>query len=179
MSYSPRTLEDLHLPCSTVWNFLVGFYLIRRHTTILTYISRYHSHFGSQYANGVTGSIVINGPASLNYDIDLGAFPISDWYLGAADQIEDRVQSTTHPFIPGAPGAPPPSDNILFNGSNINPNGTGGHYYKVTLTTGTRHLLRLINPSAENEFSVSLVGHDMTVIETDFVPVDSFTTSSV
>lgn len=120
----------------------------------------------------MVGSIVINGPASLPYDIDLGAFPISDWYLAPASQIEDRIQSSTT-------GAPPPSDNILFNGSNINPNGAGGNYYKVQLTPGKRHLLRLINPSVENEFSVSLVGHDMTVIETDFVPVDAFTTSSV
>jgi FtsP/CotA-like multicopper oxidase with cupredoxin domain len=179
MPYSSRTLQDLHLPCSTVWNFLVGFYHTPLYSTSLTPISRYHSHFSTQYANGVVGSIVINGPASLPYDIDLGAFPISDWYLGAAEQIEERVQSTTNPIVPGAPGAPPQSDNILFNGSNINPNGAGGHYYKVTLTPGKRHLLRLINPSVENEFSVSLVGHDMTVIETDFVPVNAFTTSSV
>lgn len=32
---------------------------------------RYHSHFSSQYANGVVGTIQINGPASLPYDEDL------------------------------------------------------------------------------------------------------------
>lgn len=125
----------------------------------------------------MTGSLVINGPASLPYDIDLGPFPISDWYHGAAEALEEIVQSTTK--NPIAPGAPPPSDNILFNGTNINPSGTGGSYYKVQLTPGKRHLLRLINPSVENTYSVSLVGHDMTVIQTDFVPVDAFTTSSV
>lgn len=33
--------------------------------------TRYHSHFSSQYANGVVGTIQINGPASLPYDEDL------------------------------------------------------------------------------------------------------------
>ena len=34
--------------------------------------SWYHSHFSSQYGDGVVGPIVFNGPASANYDIDLG-----------------------------------------------------------------------------------------------------------
>lgn len=154
---------------------MVGFYRSTRDT--LTNMNfRYHSHFSTQYANGVVGSLVINGPASLPYDIDLGPFPISDWYHGAAEQLEEIVQSTNNPV---APGAPPPSDNILFNGTNINPSGTGGSYYKVQLTPGKRHLLRLINPSVENTYQVSLVGHDLTVIQTDFVPVDAYTTSSV
>ncbi|KAG4440397.1 hypothetical protein IFR05_004137 [Cadophora sp. M221] len=141
--------------------------------------SWYHSHFGSQYANGVSGAIQINGPASLPYDIDLGVFPITDWYYGAADQIQLRVNDRNNPYIPNAPGSPPASDNVLFNGSNVNPSGPGGSYYKVGLTPNKRHLLRIINPSVENTFSVSLVGHSMTVIAADFVPVNAFTTNSL
>ncbi|KAH8590547.1 probing oxygen channels in Melanocarpus Albomyces laccase [Bisporella sp. PMI_857] len=141
--------------------------------------SWYHSHFSSQYGNGVVGSIQINGPASLPYDIDLGVFPISDWYYGAVDQVQLRVSDPNNPAVPGIPGAPPPSDNVLFNGTNINPTGPGGSYYKVKLTPGKRHLLRLINPSVENNFVVSLVNHQMTVIANDFVPINSFTTSSL
>ena len=140
---------------------------------------RYHSHFGSQYGNGVSGAIQINGPASLPYDIDLGVFPITDWYYGAADQIQLRVNDRNNPFIPNAPGSPPASDNVLFNGSNINPNGAGGSYYKVGLTPNKRHLLRIINPSVENTFSVSLNNHSMTVVAADFVPVNAFTTNSL
>ncbi|KAK3940894.1 multicopper oxidase-domain-containing protein [Diplogelasinospora grovesii] len=133
--------------------------------------SWYHSHFSAQYANGVLGPIVINGPASSNYDIDLGPLMISDWYYGAADQILSRVNDPNHPYVPGFPGSPPPSDNVLFNGKNINPKGPGGSYQKMTLTPGKLHLLRLINPSVENTFTVSLVGHSFTVVATDFVPV--------
>lgn len=47
------------------------------------------------------------------------------------------------------------------------------------LTLGKRHLLRLINPLVENTYSVSLVGHQTTIIETDFVPFNAFTIGSV
>lgn len=138
---------------------------------IFTEPSRYHSHFGVQYGNGVTGSIVINGPASANYDIDLGAYPVTDWYHGAADAMAYQIAH--------AGGIPPPSDNVLFNGSNINPAGTGGAYNKVTLTPGKVHRLRIINPSTENNFQVSLVGHNFNVIQTDFVPVTPLSVSSL
>ncbi|KAK3349185.1 laccase [Lasiosphaeria hispida] len=132
--------------------------------------SWYHSHFSSQYANGVVGTIHIDGPASLPYDEDLGVFPITDWYYGAADEIQ-------HSLIP-PPGAAPPSDNVLFNGKHVNANG-GGSYYRVKLKPGKRHRLRIINTSVDNTFTVSLVNHQMTVIESDFVPVNAFTASSL
>lgn len=141
--------------------------------------SWYHSHYSAQYANGVAGSIVIRGPASVPYDIDLGAFPITDWYYGSADNIFARVNDPANPFVPGAPGAPPPSSNIFINGSNINPLGKGGAYAKVVLTPGKKHLLRLINPSVDNGFTVSIVGHSLTVVSTDFVPVNAYTTNAV
>jgi FtsP/CotA-like multicopper oxidase with cupredoxin domain len=116
------------------------------------------------------GTIQIDGPASLPYDEDLGVFPISDWYYGAADEMQ-------HALIP-PPGAAPPSDNVLFNGTHVNANG-GGSYYRVKLKPGKRHRLRLINTSVDNTFTVTLVGHQFTVIATDLVPVNSFTTSAV
>ncbi|KAI2636805.1 multicopper oxidase-domain-containing protein [Xylaria nigripes] len=133
--------------------------------------SWYHSHFSSQYANGVWGTFIINGPASAPYDIDLGTYPIFDYYLRTADEILSDTLFTEKP--------PPASDNILFNGTNINPNGTGGAYSRIRLTPGKRHRLRLMNPSAEHNFHVSIVGHNMTVIATDLVPVKALTTSRV
>jgi FtsP/CotA-like multicopper oxidase with cupredoxin domain len=122
--------------------------------------------------------MIIDGPASLPYEVDLGAFPITDWYYEPADTIATQVMDANHPLVPNAPGAPPPSDNVLFNGKNVNMNG-GGEYQKVTLTRGKRHRLRLINTSVENTFTVSLVGHTMTVIANDFVPVNSYTVDSL
>ncbi|KAI0408512.1 multicopper oxidase-domain-containing protein [Xylaria palmicola] len=132
--------------------------------------SWYHSHFSAQYGNGVFGSIVINGPASQPYDIDLGAYPIYDYYLKTADELLVQTQHTP---------APPPSDNVLFNGANINPAGSGGSYSRITLTPGKAHRLRLINPSVEHNYQVSIVGHNMTVIQTDLVPVNPVTVDNV
>ena len=142
--------------------------------------SWYHSHFSSQYGNGVLGSIVIRGPASANYDIDLGPLAISDWYYGATDTILARINDPSNPFIDGFPGAAPPSDNLLFNGVNVAPSGSGaGSYLTLNLTQGKAHLLRLINPSVENSYTVSLVGHSMTIVSTDFVPVQPVTVQSI
>ncbi|KAH6646044.1 multicopper oxidase [Truncatella angustata] len=126
--------------------------------------SWYHSHHSAQYGNGVFGSIHINGPASANYDVDLGVYPIFDYYHLTADQGVRLTQ--TQPL-------PPNSDNVLFNGTNINPADPSlGQYSIVTLTPGAKHRLRLINPSIEHNFQVSLVGHEFTIIATDFVPVE-------
>jgi hypothetical protein len=40
--------------------------------------SWYHSHFITQFADGVQGPIIIKGPTSANYDVDLGTVLISD-----------------------------------------------------------------------------------------------------
>lgn len=132
--------------------------------------SWYHSHTSAQYGNGVYGTIQIDGPASNNYDIDLGVFPIGDWYYKTADELVVFTESNP----------PPASDNVLFNGTNINPlNPSQGKYANVTLTKGKRHRLRLINTSVENNFQVSLVGHQFNIIATDLVPINSFTTDNI
>ncbi|OAA65258.1 Cupredoxin [Niveomyces insectorum RCEF 264] len=135
--------------------------------------SWYHSHFSAQYGNGVLGPIVIHGPAAANYDVDLGPVMVSDWYYAGVDATLARVNDPNNPFIRGFPGSTPPSNNILVNGQNINPSGGGGggSYHTLSFTPGKAHLLRLVNPSVENTFTVSLVGHTMTVVATDFVPV--------
>jgi len=69
--------------------------------------------------------------------------------------------------------APPPSDNILINGTNKNAQG-GGKHAEVMLTPGKKHRLRLINMSTESAIRVSLDGHQFDVITADFVPVKAF-----
>lgn len=132
--------------------------------------SWYHSHYSAQYGNGVFGSVVIHGPASSNYDIDLGAYPIFDLY----DQTADKVLEGT---LLGGP--PPSSSNILFNGKNVSPDGSRGEYSRLTFTPGKRHRLRFINPSAEHHYQVSIVNHGMTIISTDFVPVQPLKTDNI
>jgi FtsP/CotA-like multicopper oxidase with cupredoxin domain len=42
--------------------------------------SWYHSHYSVQYSDGAVGGIVIRGPSTSNYDIDLGFLPFMDWF---------------------------------------------------------------------------------------------------
>ncbi|KAI0165720.1 multicopper oxidase [Xylariaceae sp. FL1272] len=133
--------------------------------------SWFHSHFTAQYGDGVVGSLHINGPSTANYDVDLGVFPITDYYYFTEAQGVEMTMTS---------GLPPSSDNILFNGSNINPtDSTKGEYAVVKLTSGLKHRLRLINPSLEHNYLVSLVGHEFEVIQTDFVPIVPKTVSSI
>jgi hypothetical protein len=105
------------------------------------------------------GPLVIAGPATSNYDIDLGAMPINDWYYATAFQASS---------LAGAGGFPPVADNGLINGTMTS--SYGGAYNKVTLTKGKKYRLRLINTSVDNHFRVSLDKHNLTVVQADFVP---------
>jgi FtsP/CotA-like multicopper oxidase with cupredoxin domain len=131
--------------------------------------SWYHSHYSDQYSDGVVGPIIIDGPATSNYDFDLGAMPINDYYYRPAFELAPLIQRGVFPR------GPPSAENILINGTNVNRNGTG-KYHRNTLTKGKKYRLRLINTSTNDNFKVGLDGHDFTVITADFVPVRPFIT---
>jgi FtsP/CotA-like multicopper oxidase with cupredoxin domain len=130
--------------------------------------SWYHSHFSHQYGDGVVGTVQINGPATANYDTDLGVMPMTDWYYITAYQAAARAAQ--------GGGAPPQGDNILINGTAKSATGTGA-YNKVTIQSGKRYRLRLINTSIDTNLRVNLDGHPFQVIATDFVPVTPYNTT--
>jgi hypothetical protein len=49
--------------------------------------SWYHSHFFVQAWDGIFGGIQINGPATANYDVDLGTLTLSDWSHETAEYV--------------------------------------------------------------------------------------------
>ncbi|KAF2025438.1 laccase precursor [Setomelanomma holmii] len=132
--------------------------------------SWYHSHFSHQYGDGVVGTVQINGPATANYDTDLGVMPITDWYYITAYQAAARAAQ--------GGGAPPISDNILINGTAKSATGTGA-YNKVIIQSGKRYRLRLINTSVDTNLLVNLDGHSFQVIATDFVPITPYNTTYI
>lgn len=122
----------------------------------------YHSHWSSQYGDGVLGPLIIDGPATANYDEDLGALPITDWYYTPAFTLNEVAQHSLR--------GPPAPDNVLINGTHVNANG-GGSYAKMTVVKGKKYRIRIINTSVDNYFSVSMDGHPFTVITSDFVSI--------
>nr|POE65674.1 laccase-3 [Quercus suber] len=129
--------------------------------------SWYHSHFSCQYGDGVLGPIVVNGPATANYDLDLGPLPITDWYYGTVNMHAARVEHVN--------AGPPEADNGLINGTMVGSN--GGSYARTTLIAGKKHRVRLINTAVDNHFMVGLDGHQMQVITADFVPIVPYNAS--
>lgn len=75
-----------------------------------------------------------------------------------------------------AGGGPPIGDNILINGTAKSATGTGA-YNKVSIQSGKRYRLRLINTSVDTNLRVNLDGHPFQVIATDFVPIVPYNTT--
>ncbi|KAI0882949.1 multicopper oxidase [Annulohypoxylon maeteangense] len=140
--------------------------------------SWYHSHFSLQYAEGLWGPMILRGPATANYDDDLGTLVLQDWshtpIFGAwANKQEWGI---THEL-----------DNILINGTNIfdcsgtsDPHCTGnGKKFEAIFQHGKKYLIRVLNVALDSYFNFHIDGHNFTVIASDFVPIDPYETDSI
>ncbi|KAL6252459.1 hypothetical protein RBB50_000178 [Rhinocladiella similis] len=143
--------------------------------------SWYHSHFSFQYSAGLFGPIVINGPATANYDEDLGALMLMDW----------AHISTFNEWWWDRPTTGPPSQaNSLINGTNVfdchqdrtaqcQGKDTVGQRFEMTFESGKKYRLRLVNTGLYSHFRFAIDGHNLTVIAMDFVPLEPYTTDSL
>ncbi|KAJ4992510.1 Laccase-2-like protein 4 [Stagonosporopsis vannaccii] len=125
--------------------------------------SWYHSHYALQAWAGVFGAIVVHGPATANYDVDLEPIVITDWSHATVDALYGYAQEV----------GPPKMDTALINGKGTY-NGTGGERYEVAFEAGKKYRMRFVNAAVDSYFKLSLDGHKMTVIAMDFVPVEPF-----
>lgn len=127
----------------------------------------YHSHFFTQYGDGLMGGMIINGPATANYDVDLGNLVLNDWSHVPTSELWDAAKL----------GAPPTLDTGLINGTNTW-NGLGKKF-QTTFIPGKKYLIRLVNTAVDAHFQFSIDGHNLTVIANDLVPLVPYTTQSV
>ncbi|KAL4995978.1 multicopper oxidase-domain-containing protein [Aspergillus recurvatus] len=137
--------------------------------------SWYHSHFSLQYSNGLYGPLVIHGPSSMNYDIDLGPWALSDWNHDDAYTLNwISLRSQLAPF---------PTSSLL-NGKGVydcnpaeDPRCTGDReYFETNFTRGTKYKIGILNTGTLLTYTFWIDGHNFTVIETDFVPIEPFVT---
>jgi FtsP/CotA-like multicopper oxidase with cupredoxin domain len=122
----------------------------------------YHSHFTLQYSDGLVGPIVINGPTSAEWDVDLGPVLITDWYHTVFSLL--WFQEETNP--------PVASDNQLINGKGMN--GTLGSFQTFSFQQGKKFRLRIINTSSDQHLKFSIDQHVMTVMAADFIPIEPY-----
>jgi FtsP/CotA-like multicopper oxidase with cupredoxin domain len=118
--------------------------------------------------DGLFGGILINGPATANYDEDLGNLFLNDWTHETAESLHVAVQ--TNPALE--------LDNGLINGTNVygvdgSPSQVGSRFEK-SIEAGKSYLIRLVNGAIDTHFKFSIDNHTMTVIANDFVPVKPF-----
>ncbi|KAJ8121315.1 hypothetical protein O1611_g10137 [Lasiodiplodia mahajangana] len=111
--------------------------------------SWYHSHFYVQAWDGVFGGILINGPATANYDEDLGTLILSDWSHETAD-VE---------VLSALANGPPTLENGLINGTNVYDD--AGSRFETTFVSGTSYRLRLVNAGADTHFKFTIDNHTM------------------
>jgi FtsP/CotA-like multicopper oxidase with cupredoxin domain len=131
----------------------------------------YHSHFGIQTWEGVFGGLVINGPATANYDEDKGIIFLSDWSHQTSNQLFVSAAEVT---------GPPTLDNGLINGTNTytsSSNVTTGYRFNTSFTAGTSYRLRLVNTAIDSFFKFSIDNHTLTVIANDLVPIKPYETT--
>ncbi|KAH7355718.1 multicopper oxidase [Pyrenochaeta sp. MPI-SDFR-AT-0127] len=125
----------------------------------------YHSHFALQAWQGILGGIIINGPATANYDEDLGMLFLNDWDHQTVDELYIQAESS----------GPPTLDNGLINGTNTFDD--GGFRYNTSFTSGTSYRIRLVNGAVDTHFKFMIDNHTMTVIASDLVPIEPYETS--
>lgn len=131
----------------------------------------YHSHFSLQAWEGVFGGIIINGPATANYDVDLGVMFLSDWDHQTVDEL----------YVSAATSGPPTLDTGLINGTNVygddgSTNQTG-YRWNTTLSEGTTYRMRLVNPAVDTHWKFSIDNHTIGVIGMDLVPIEPYNTT--
>lgn len=109
--------------------------------------------------------MIINGPATADYDEDLGVLFLGDW--GHETVFYEWAK------VGGArAGAPPELESTLINGTNTfdcsgssDPNCIGGgKKYETTFEAGKKYRIRLINVAIDGHFQFSIDGHNLTVV---------------
>lgn len=133
--------------------------------------SWYHSHFALQAWEGVFGGIVINGPATADYDEDLGHLFLNDWSHQTVDEL----------YISAETNGPPTLDNGLINGTNVYGDDDDadqtGYRYNTTLVDGTSYRLRLVNAAVDTHWKFMIDNHTLEVVAMDLVPIEPFNTT--
>ena len=110
--------------------------------------------------------MIINGPATADYDEDLGALFLTDW----SHKSVFPLWATT-----ARAGAPPTLENGLINGTNTFDCSTstdancigGGKKFETVFESGTKYRIRLINTAIDGHFQFSIDGHNLTVVRTN------------
>lgn len=125
---------------------------------------------------GIFGPMIINGPATADYDEDLGVITLQDWAHQTAFSLWNTAKQ----------GAPPTMENGLINGTNTynctstdTCTGIVGKKFETRFQAGKKYRIRLVNVATDGHFQFSIDGHSLTVIANDLVPIRPYAADAV
>jgi iron transport multicopper oxidase len=135
----------------------------------------YHSHFSSQYCDGLRGALVIKDdqdPIVYNYspenDNEETIISLGDWF---------HFYGKT--FHPGPTARPPFPDSVLINGKGRDPKNPVSDLAVITVDPGKRYRMRVIQMACYTAFDYSIDGHTLEVIEADSIKTVPYEVDSI
>ncbi|KAF9482103.1 laccase [Pholiota conissans] len=139
-------------------------------TTSQTGTYWYHSHYSTQYCDGLRGALVIYDPndpykSQYDFDDDSTVITLADWYHQTAPALV-------------ATGVPPVSVATLINGLGRSVNSTSP-LSVITVQPNKRYRFRLVSISCDPNFTFSIDGHTMIIIEVDGNNVQPLSVDSI
>ncbi|OJJ50277.1 hypothetical protein ASPZODRAFT_110537 [Penicilliopsis zonata CBS 506.65] len=133
----------------------------------------YHSHFALQAWGGVFGGIIINGPASANYDEDAGVLFLNDWDHRTVDSLYQQAQISGQPWLQTG----------LINGTNVwveeSDGEVVGSRFEMTVSRGKSYRLRIYSAAIGASLRFMIDNHVLMVIAADLVPIQPYNTTSL
>ncbi|KAI5782051.1 multicopper oxidase-domain-containing protein [Peziza echinospora] len=151
--------------------------------------SWYHSHFSLQYADGIAGPLIIDGPSPLNYTIDKGPLILTDWYHQSAFGIyyQELMAAPPSTFAPNSvlingqgnfTKVTPDGQSVFFACNTTDPNCSpdSASVFRTNINpstpeSGTFYKYRIINTAVTTHLTFWIDGHEFWVVSTDFVPI--------
>ncbi|KAG2144577.1 laccase, partial [Suillus clintonianus] len=119
----------------------------------------YHSHYSTQYCDGLRGPLVIYDPEDPHkdlYDVDdeNTVITLSDWYHDPTTVLNKIIGPITY-------------NSTLINGLGRYPGGPQSPLSVINVEQGKRYRFRIIGLSCDPSFNFTIDGHPMTIIEAD------------
>ncbi|KAG9308059.1 laccase [Chiua virens] len=131
----------------------------------------YHSHYHTQYCDGLRGPLVIydpDDPLAGMYDVDdeTTVITLSDWYHSPSPVLGAEFQQVV-------------SNATLINGLGRYAGGPSTPLAVVNVTQGLRYRFRVVATSCDPSFNFTIDGHRMTIIEVDGDEVEPVEVDSI
>ncbi|GLB41413.1 putative multicopper oxidase family protein [Lyophyllum shimeji] len=118
----------------------------------------YHSHFSTQYCDGLRGAFVVYDPQDpyiSMYDVDdeSTVITLADWYHDPAPEHTGVI--------------PPTANTTLINGKGRHVGGPPVDLAIINVVRGKKYRLRIVSMSCDPAFTFAIDKHTLTIIEAD------------